>query len=301
MDQIISYVEKLYPQILDWLFNQGPMLLLILLGAWLVLLICRRLLRSWARAMVERAEHRQRLEAKKRIQTLSQLALNTFTIALLILAAIMVLGQLGVNIGPILAAAGVLGIAVGFGTQSLVKDVVTGLFMLVENQFNVGDVVSIAGVTGIVEKSTLRITVLRDLEGKVHYVPNGQINLVSNLTKEWSRAVLDISIAYKEDVDQVMEHLVKLGEEMSQDPEWSPKLIGDMEVLGVDAFADSAVVIKVMFTTLPLNQWAVGREFRRRVKNHFDQVGIEIPFPHRTLYLKKRPGKSPSAPGEGAK
>jgi small-conductance mechanosensitive channel len=145
MDQIISYVEKLYPQILDWLFNQGPMLLLILLGAWLVLLICRRLLRSWARAMVERAEHRQRLEAKKRIQTLSQLALNTFTIALLILAAIMVLGQLGVNIGPILAAAGVLGIAVGFGTQSLVKDVVTGLFMLVENQFNVGDVVSIAG------------------------------------------------------------------------------------------------------------------------------------------------------------
>jgi small-conductance mechanosensitive channel len=143
--------------------------------------------------------------------------------------------------------------------------------------------------------------VLRDLEGKVHYVPNGQINLVSNLTKEWSRAVLDISIAYKEDVDQVMEHLVKLGEEMSQDPEWSPKLIGDMEVLGVDAFADSAVVIKVMFTTLPLNQWAVGREFRRRVKNHFDQVGIEIPFPHRTLYLKKRPGKSPSAPGEGAK
>jgi small-conductance mechanosensitive channel len=154
----------------------------------------------------------------------------------------------------------------------------------------------IAGVTGTVEKSTLRVTVLRDIEGKVHYVPNGQINLVSNLTKEWSRAVLEIGVAYKENVDQVMEHLLQLGREMADDPQWSPKLLAPLEVLGVDNFADSAVVIKVMFTTQPQTQWAVGREFRRRVKNHFDRMGIEIPFPHRTLYLKKNPDGGPGKP-----
>jgi small-conductance mechanosensitive channel len=286
MDNINSFFTGIYPQILDWMSNQGAILLTIMVGTWLVLLIARRLIKRWSKMLIGRAEHRHRSEGKKRIQTLSQLSLNVVTVSLLILAAIMLLSQLGINVGPLLAAAGVLGIAIGFGTQSLVKDVITGLFLLVENQFNVGDVISVVGVAGIVEKSTLRVTVLRDLEGKVHFVPNGQINVASNLTKEWSRAVIDIAVAYKENVDRVMAHLLKLGEELSRDPEWTQRLIGPMEVLGVDHFADSAVVIKVMFTTLPLKQWEVGREYRRRVKNHFDREGIEIPFPHRTLYFK---------------
>ena len=281
MDNLVG----IWQQAQNWLMENAPLLLVIVVATWLSIIIVRKIVRRWAQSLMERAEKRKRLETKKRIQTMSQLTVNVITIALLVIAIVMLLGQMGINVGPILAAAGVFGIALGFGAQSLVKDVITGLFMLVENQFNVGDVITVAGVTGIVEKSTIRITELRDLEGKVHFVPNGQISVVSNLTKEWSRSVLDIGVAYKEDIDRVIDLLVQVGDKMWQEPEWSKKLLEPMVVLGVDQFADSAVIIKVMFKTVPLTQWEVGREYRRRVKNLFDKEGVEIPFPHRTLYL----------------
>jgi small conductance mechanosensitive channel len=155
----------------------------------------------------------------------------------------------------------------------------------VENQYNVGDVIKAAGVSGLVEKVTLRATTLRDLEGKVHIIPNGVIDVVTNMTKEYSRFVLDVGVAYKEDVDVVMTVLKEIGDEMAADSDYSKLITAPLEVLGVEDFGDSAVVIRVRFTTIPIQQWTVGREFRRRVKKTFDAKGIEIPFPHRTIYL----------------
>ncbi|MGB2696402.1 MAG: mechanosensitive ion channel family protein, partial [Candidatus Zixiibacteriota bacterium] len=199
--------------------------------------------------------------------------------------------ELGLDIGPILAGAGILGLAVGFGAQTLVKDVISGFFILMEDQYRVGDVVEVAGIGGLVEQMSLRVTILRDLEGKVHYIPNGSISTATNMTKEWSRAVLDIGVAYKEDPDVVMNVLREVGDEMKKDPAYSSVILEPLQILGVSDFADSAVVIKVMFKTLPLKQWDVGREFRRRVKKTFDAKGIEIPFPHVTLYMGEAKNK----------
>jgi small conductance mechanosensitive channel len=197
----------------------------------------------------------------------------------------MILKELGIEIGPILAGVGIAGLAIGFGAQTLVKDFLSGIFVLVENQYNVGDVIKAAGVSGLVEKITLRATTLRDLEGRVHIIPNGSIEVVTNMTKEWSRFLIDVGVAYKEDVDYVMEVLAEVGEGMEKDAEYGRLILEPLAILGVDSFGDSSVNIRVMFTTQPLQQWKVGREFRRRIKNTFDEKGIEIPFPHTTIYL----------------
>jgi small conductance mechanosensitive channel len=197
----------------------------------------------------------------------------------------MIMRELGIDVGPLLAGVGIVGLAVGFGAQSLVKDFLSGMFVLIENQYNVGDVIKAAGVSGLVEKITLRATTLRDLEGKVHIIPNGTIDVVTNMTREYSRFVLDIGVAYKENVDEVMAVLKGIGDEMAADTEYSKLINAPLEILGVQDFGDSAVVIRVRFTTVPNHQWTVGREFRRRVKNTFDAKGIEIPFPHTTVYL----------------
>jgi small conductance mechanosensitive channel len=203
-----------------------------------------------------------------------------------------------IDIGPVLASVGVLGLAISFGAQSLVKDVITGTFLLLEGQFAVGDVVRIADVSGKIERITLRTTVLRDLHGTVHTVPNGSISRVSNLTKSWSRAVLDIGVAYKEDVDRVIEVMRDIGREFHADPEWKKLLLGEPEVLGIDSLGDSAVVIRMVVQTLPQEQFPVGRELRRRVKNRFDNENIEIPFPHVSVYWGE--GQKPLAPDEPA-
>ncbi|MFQ5875031.1 MAG: mechanosensitive ion channel family protein, partial [Dehalococcoidia bacterium] len=197
----------------------------------------------------------------------------------------MILGQLGLQIGPILAGVGIIGLAVGFGAQSLVKDVINGFFLLLENRYRVGDVIRAAGVAGRVESITLRVTTLRDLEGRVHVIPNGQIETLTNFTKDWSRALLDIGVAYKEDVDEVMAVLREVSEELRQDEGFKEFIVEPLTILGVEAFGDSEVTIRMFFTTQPLKQWDVAREFRRRVKKAFDEQGIEIPFPHRTIYM----------------
>ncbi len=234
---------------------------------------------------------------EQRVQTIASLLNNVAVFSIATIAALMVLKQY-IDIAPLLASVGIVGLAFSFGAQSLVKDIINGTFMLMEGQFGIGDVVRIGGTAGTVEKITLRTTVLRDVEGVVHIIPNGEVTMVSNLTKSWSRAVLDIGVAYKEDVDRVIAVLRELCEQLYGDTEWAPLLLEEPVVPGVQEFGDSAVVVRVMAKTLPLKQWDIARELRRRVKNRFDAEGIEIPFPHMTFYWGD--GQRPEPAGDGA-
>ncbi|MDZ7860747.1 MAG: mechanosensitive ion channel family protein [Candidatus Krumholzibacteriota bacterium] len=225
------------------------------------------------------------IERAKRAETLSGLIETTLKVVILITVLLMVLKEVGIDITPLLAGAGIVGLAVGFGAQSLVKDIISGFFMLLENHLNVGDVVEIAGKAGLVESMNLRITVMRDFEGKVHIVPNGEISVVTNFTKEYSRALIEIGVAYKEDVDRVIGILKEVGEEIRKDETYGPKILEPMEVIGLDSFGSSSINIKVRFKTKPIEQWSTSREYRRLVKKRFDKENIEIPFPHVTLYM----------------
>lgn len=226
-----------------------------------------------------------RTEVQKRTKTLGEVMRRTTSVVIVVVAFLVVLSELGVNIAPLLAGAGVAGIAVGFGAQTLIRDFLAGVFILLEDQFRVGDVVEVAGVSGVVEGINLRRTVLRDLQFTVHTVPNSEIRVASNLTKERSRAVLDIQVAYKEDLDRVIAVLNRVGKEMYEDPAFRPLMNEPLQALRVEGFLDSGISIKVMGETKPIQQWTVMGEFRRRVKRVFDEEGIEMPFPHRTLYL----------------
>lgn len=276
--------------IVRWLLTHGVKIGLIVLGAFVAYRIVRLVVGRFEK-FIRKEKTVVATEVEKRAKTLGRIVQTGLLAVILIIAFMMIIKELGLDIGPIIAGAGILGLAIGFGAQSLVKDVISGFFILLENQYRVGDVVQVAGIGGLVEQMSLRTTVLRDLEGKVHYVPNGSVSVATNMTKEWARAVLEIGVAYKEDVDEVMKVLKEVGEEVVKDSKYSQFILGPLEILGVNDFADSAVVIKLMFKTLPLKQWDVGREFRRRVKKTFDAKGIEIPFPHLTLYMGEAENK----------
>ena len=224
-------------------------------------------------------------EQQKRVETLFRLVRQAIIIVVCVVVGLVILRELGVDIAPILASAGIVGLAVGFGAQNLVRDVISGFFMILEDQIRVGDVAVVNGTGGLVEKVNFRTIVLRDLSGTVHVFPNGTVNTLANLTNEWSAYVFDIGVAYKEDVDQVMELMRQVGKEMQQDSTFGPLMVNDVEIFGVDNFADSAVTIKGRLKTKPIKQWDVGREYRRRLKYRFDAEGIEIPFPHRSIYF----------------
>ncbi len=236
------------------------------------------------------------LEASARTRTLLTVARKALGIVLTVVSTLMVLSEIGVNIGPLLAGAGVLGLAVGFGSQKLVQDVITGVFILLEDQIAVGDVIDLGGKAGVVEAVSIRTVRLRDLSGTVHTIPFSAISTVSNKTKDYSFSVMEVGVAYRESVDEVMEVLKEIGAELQLDPEYGAKILEPLEVLGVDAFADSAVVIKARIKTVPVKQWWVGREFNRRMKNKFDELDIEIPFPHQTVYFGvDKQGQAPPA------
>lgn len=220
-----------------------------------------------------------------RAKTLLPLVKNVFMIVLAAIVIMVILSEIGLNIGPLLAGAGIVGLAVGFGAQTLVKDVITGFFILMEDQISVGDVVKVGTHAGLVEGLTIRTISLRDLSGVVHTIPFSEVTTVENMTKDFSRYVFDVGVAYREDVDQVMEVLREIGEGMQADEYYGSLITAPLEILGLDKFADSAVVIRARITTKPIKQWEVGREFNRRMKIRFDELGIEIPFPHRTLYF----------------
>lgn len=220
-----------------------------------------------------------------RARTLLPLLQNIIMVVLAVIVALIALSELGVNIGPLLAGAGVVGLAIGFGSQKLVQDVITGFFILAEDGINVGDVVQVGTTSGLVEDVSVRSIKLRDLSGNVHLVPFSAVDTVTNMSKGYSYYLLDIAVAYREDTDEVSQVCREIIEEMRQEPEFAAKILSPLEVLGLDSFADSAVIIKARIKTLPIEQWAVGREFNRRMKKRFDALGIEFPFPHRTVYF----------------
>jgi small conductance mechanosensitive channel len=284
-----KYVE----QTVDWAVASGPrvvlILVLMLIGVKLSGVVAGRIF-----AVIGRRRKMDE-EYKKRADTLSGVIAYLLSVTVIAVAVLMIMTELDIKIGPILAAAGVLGLAVGFGAQHLVQDLISGFFILLDDQIRVGDVVQIADKGGLVEKLNLRMTVLRDLAGNVHYVRNGQIGVVTNMTKEYSRYVFDIGVAYREDVDEVVKVVKQVDEELRNDPEFGKDILEPIEILGLDQFADSAVIIKARTKTKPIRQWAVGREFNRRLKKKFDEQDIEIPFPHVTLYMgQDKSGEAPS-------
>jgi small conductance mechanosensitive channel len=267
-----------------WLMQSGLRILLIVLLAYALTRIV------WTAAhrvevQISQQEGPGALERVKRARTLSRLILNVVNTLVLGVAILMVLQELEINIMPVLTGAGIVGLAVGFGAQTLVRDVISGFFLILENQVRVGDVASIDGTAGLVEAIKLRTITLRDLSGTVHVIPNGSISKLSNLTMDFSYYVIDMGVAYKEDTDEVVAVMKQVAEELATDPVHGPNMLGPLEVLGVDAFDDSQVTIKVRLKTVPLQQWAVGREYRRRIKKAFDARGIEIPFPHLSVYF----------------
>jgi moderate conductance mechanosensitive channel len=224
------------------------------------------------------------LEEYKRVDTVGRVFRYIVTILIFVIAGIQILNEVGISIAPVLAAAGVVGVAIGFGAQSLVKDYFTGFFLLLENQIRQGDVAEVGGKSGLVEEVTLRYIKMRDYEGNVHYVPNGTITTVTNMSREYAQSVIDVGVAYRENVDEVIAIMTEVGQALRKDDDFKLKILEDLEMAGVDQLADSAVVIRCRFKVLPLEQWGVRREYFKRLKAAFDEKGIEIPFPHLTIY-----------------
>jgi moderate conductance mechanosensitive channel len=266
----------------SWVVNTGLKIFLVLIVSLIVIKGIAVLSERLSALLMKRQTDE---EYKKRADTLASVIRHLLNVVVLIVAVMTILAQLGVEIGPILAAAGIVGLAIGFGAQSLVKDVINGFFILLEDQIRVGDVVQVNGRGGLVERVNLKMTTLRDLSGNVHFIPNGTIDVVTNMTKGYSRYVFDIGVAYREDVDEVIEAIKEVDEDMRKDPGFAQDILGPIEILGLDRFADSAVIVRARTTTKPIQQWRVGREFNRRLKKLFDQRGIEIPFPHVTVYM----------------
>jgi small conductance mechanosensitive channel len=283
-------IESYLQQAGSWLLSSGLQIALV----FVLMAIAMRLSGLLATRLVSFGEKKEDPEFKKRTETLASLIRYILKVLILALGAMIVLKELGVEIGPILAAAGIIGLAVGFGGQHLVQDVISGFFILMEGQIRIGDVVQIADKGGLVERVNLRMTILRDLAGNVHYVRNGQINVVTNMTKDFSRYVFKIGVAYRENIDEVIELIKQIDGDLRQDPEFKDDILEPIEVLGLDQFADSAIIIKARTKTKPQKQWRVGREFNKRLKRRFDELNIEIPFPHITLYMgETKKGESP--------
>ena len=265
-----------------WLTTSGIKILGILITLFILSQMSRWIV-GWLERLVPEKNPLQAAEAKKRAQTLGNILRHALLIVIFFIAALMILGELGIQLGPLLATAGIGAVAIGFGAQSLVKDVIGGFFIILENQYRIGDAIEVAGVSGLVESVSLRKTVLRDLEGRVHTIPNGEIKVVSNLSKEWSRSVLDIGISYRENIDEVIDLLSQIGRKLEAEEPYKSAILEPLQILGLERFGESQLVIRIMVKTVPLKQWDVGRELRKRIKERFDEKGIQMPFPHRVL------------------
>jgi small conductance mechanosensitive channel len=264
----------------------GPLLIAVrILIIVVVALVAMRVLQRLVRLFRERITRgMDDPEQIKRAQTLGRVFRYLAAVIVTVIAGAEILHELGVSLAPILGAAGVVGLAVGFGAQSLVKDYFTGFFILLENQLRQGDVAEVGGKTGLVEEVTLRYVRLRDYDGHVHFVPNNLITTVTNMGQGYARSVVDAGVAYREDVDQALAVMRDVAAELREDPAFGPKILEDVEMVGVDRWDDSAVILRCRFMVRPLEQWSVRREYLRRLKNRFDAEGIEIPFPHLTVY-----------------
>lgn len=273
--------------LIRWVVTELPGLIIIVVLFLLAIRIAAVLIKKLSNTLIERATKSPSVdtyEATKRINTLIGISYKSVIIVLWVMFIMLVLQKVGVNIGPILASVGIIGLAVGFGAQELVRDIISGFFILVEDQIRTGDVAIINGTGGLVERIELRTVTLRDQSGTVHVFQNGKISSLSNMTKDWSAMVFDIGVAYKEDTQNVMEVIKQVGDELKDDPAFSDDIIEPIEVMGLNEFGDSAIIIRARIKTKPIKQWGVGREYRKRLKSRFDELNIEIPFPHTTVY-----------------
>jgi small conductance mechanosensitive channel len=264
--------------------GRGVQIVLIWLAAWVAMLIVRRLARRIVK-MADDGDDSTFTAREKRSATVAQLLRSVGGALIFTLAALSTLNVF-MSIGPILAGAGILGLAVSFGAQSLVKDIITGFFMLLENQFTVGDTIEASGKSGVVERMTMRVVQLRDVEGILHTIPNGEISVVSNKTRAWSRAVVDIGVSYDVEVDRAIEVFRDEARRFAEDSAWRGRLETAPEVLGVQELAENGMVIRTFVRTKPGQQWDAGREFRRRMKNRLDKEGIDIPYQQRVMHIK---------------
>ncbi len=292
-----------------WLLTAVPKVAIVVIGGLFVQRLGAHLIpRVVERHLRARAGDQLESEVEKDVVTLSAVLTTATTITVLSATFFMVMAQIGIDLAPLLVGFGVVGIAVGFGAQNLVRDIFAGIFVILENQYRVNDVVNIAGIGGLVEDINLRRTVLRDLDYRQHFIPNGEIRTATNYTKDKSRVNMNVGVAYKEDLDQVIEVLNRVGLELAQDPEWGPLVLDPIQVLRVDDFADSAIEIKVLGETVPIRQWDIAGQYRLRVKKAFDELGIEIPFPHQTLYwgegqpnvMEMKQARAPEEGNDGA-
>jgi moderate conductance mechanosensitive channel len=267
----------------------------ILFVAWLLQYVAGRLIRTFRKVMARRTTAPDEL---RRIDTVGTAIRYFATVVVSLVAGMLILNELGISIAPILATAGVAGVAIGFGAQSLIRDYFTGFFLLLEDQVREGDVVEIAGKSGLVEEVTLRYVRLRDMDGHVHYVPNGEIKLVTNRTRGYATPVIDVPVAYRENAADVLAVIRETAAALRADPIWNTRIVEDLEVIGMDRWEDSSVVLRVRFKVMPpIEQWNVKREFLLRLKQAFDARGIEIPFPHVTLYAGQlKDGRAPAIP-----
>ncbi len=282
-----EFYDELFSQLIAWSIETLPQLLLTLVLFFIVLRSIKMILRKMKKLIINNVHSgnsEDQLEKEKRANTLINITRGVLVVSMWLIFIMIFLRQLGLDIGPILAGAGIVGLAVGFGAQELVRDAISGFFMILENRVRTGDVAIVNGTGGLVENINLRTVTLRDVSGVVHTFQNGKINTLANMTKEWSAMVFDIGVAYKENVDSVIRTIREVGDKMQADPDYKDKFIEKMEIFGLDKFGDSAIVIKARIKTKPSEQWVVGREFNRRLKLVFDERGIEIPFPHRTIY-----------------
>ncbi len=282
-----EFWETFASSLIHWIITELPAIIILIIVFIVALRLSFYMLNKLKKIVAKRTVNKTDepdLEVEKRVNTLMGILKTIVAVLLWSVFVMIFLKKINIDIAPLLAGAGIIGLAVGFGAQELVRDFITGFFILLENQIRTGDVAIINGTGGLVEKIELRTITLRDMSGVVHIFQNGKINSISNMTKEWSAMVFDIGVAYKEDLNKVMKLMKQVADEMMQEEDYKSKILEPMEIFGLDSFGDSALIVKGRIKTKPIQQWSVGREYRKRLKEVFDEHRIEIPFPHQTIY-----------------
>lgn len=281
-----EYWSALLKNGIDWVIQHAPSIIVLVILLFITLRLFSFLIKRIKKIIINRIEKSSldKIESEKRINTLMSIICKTGKVTIWVIFLMMLLKSIGVDIAPILAGAGILGLAVGFGAQSLIKDVISGFFILLENQIRVGDIATINRITGTVEEIQLRTVILRDMSGVVHIIEAGKIDSLANITKEWSASILDIPVAYKENIDEVIKIMNDVAEQLYKDENHKDKFLAPFEIFGLEKFDESAIIIRARMKTVPHQQWALAREYRKKLKEAFDAKNIEIPFNHISLY-----------------
>lgn len=292
MGDILSkeYWSSILEKVTNWFIEYLPNILALVVITWILLKVTSFVTKKLNNWVIQRVERETRFKDKdkegalRRLKTVIKILSSLLRIIIITSAILLLLKIIGVDISPFITGAGIVGLAVGFGSQELVKDIIGGFFIILENNMRVGDVVTIEGCSGLVESIGFRTVILRDITGTIHVLRNGQIKRISNMTIGWSAAVLDIPVSYKEDINKVTEVIRQVTNELVEDDQFKENIISEPEILGVDSFGENAVMIKLRVKTIPLQQWGIAREIRKRLKERFQQENIVIPLPQIVLH-----------------